>query len=170
MNPTHIPIQNTVIEHEHVIKQTYRGIHINNTELEDFFRENVLYNPENVLINAVNEIKKGHGNMAVAFALQKELLIINEARNNAVLANKELNKALKSTALENFIATQLNDKQTPNKFFCEFCKFSCSTSKGVVTHKRNCTKNPKSKKHILYREEEDEDEEADDTTDEQSES
>ena len=95
--------------------------------------------------------------MAYSLTLQKEILIINEAKNNAMLANKELNRALKSPALENFIAIQLNEKQNQNKFFCEFCKFSCSTSKGVVTHKRNCTKNPNSKKHILYREDDTDD-------------
>ena len=164
MNPNSVPIQNPVFEPEKLIKPVYNGIHINNTELEDFFRENVIYNPENVLISAVNEIKRGNSNTVIAVALQKELSTIHEAINNALSANKELNKAIKSPALENLIATQLNNKQTPSKFFCEFCKFSCSTSKGVVTHKRNCTKNPNSKKHINYREEEVDD------TDENSES
>ncbi len=129
------------------------GIHIHNKELDDFFKENIIYNPENVLLNAVHEIKQGRNNYVNFTSLQKEMDSINECMKDALKANKELQKSLKAPVIEKFLSKQLNIAPVGGEFSCEFCGFSCNTSKGVVTHKRNCLKNPLSKKNKLISEE-----------------
>lgn len=137
------------------------GIHIHNKELDDFFKENIIYNPENVLLNAVNEIKQGRNNYVNFTSLQKEMDSINECMKDALKANKELQRSLKGPVLEKFLSKQLNIAPVGGEFSCEFCGFSCNTSKGVVTHKRNCLKNPLSKKNKLLSEEQKDEEEDD---------
>ena len=137
------------------------GIHIHNKELDDFFKENIIYNPENVLLNAIHEIKQGRNNHVNFTSLQKEMDSINECMKDALKANKELQKSLKGPVLEKFLSKQLNIAPVGGEFSCEFCGFSCNTSKGVVTHKRNCLKNPLSKKNKLLSEEQKDEEEDD---------
>lgn len=137
------------------------GIHIHNKELDEFFKENIIYNPENVLLNAIHEIKQGRNNYVNFTSLQKEMDSINECMKDALKANKELQKSLKGPVLEKFLSKQLNISPVGGEFSCEFCGFSCNTSKGVVTHKRNCLKNPLSKKNKLISEEPKDEEEED---------
>ena len=57
--------------------------------------------------------------------------------------NKLTINRMKFTELETFFSAKLNIKQENHS--CNFCGFSCSTVKGLTTHKRGCTKNPDAK-------------------------
>ena len=130
-------------------------ITIEDQELAEFFKTNVKYNPRNLLLHAVNEAKNNKldkiditRDELVSF-FQEYQNFQNYKKNilNALNENMKENKLtinrMKFTELETFFTAKLNIKQETHS--CNFCGFSCSTVKGLTTHKRGCSKNPDAK-------------------------
>ena len=130
-------------------------ITIEDQELAEFFKINVKYNPRNLLLHAVNEAKNNKldkiditRDELVSF-FQEYQNFQNYKKNilNALNENMKENKLtinrMKFTELETFFSAKLNIKQENHS--CNFCGFSCSTVKGLTTHKRGCSKNPDAK-------------------------
>ena len=130
-------------------------ITIEDQELAEFFKTNVKYNPKNLLLHAVNEAKNNKldkiditRDELVSF-FQEYQNFQNYKKNilNALNENMKENKLtinrMKFTELETFFSAKLNIKQENHS--CNFCGFSCSTVKGLTTHKRGCSKNPDAK-------------------------
>ena len=130
-------------------------ITIEDQELAEFFKTNVKYNPKNLLLHAVNEAKNNKLDKIditrddVILFYQEYQNFQNHKKNILNTLNENLKQykltlnRMKFTELETFFTAKLNIKQETHS--CNFCGFSCSTVKGLTTHKRGCTKNPDAK-------------------------
>ena len=130
-------------------------ITIEDQELAEFFKTNVKYNPRNLLLHAVNEAKNNKLDKIditrddVILFYQEYQNFQNHKKNILNTLNENLKQykltlnRMKFTELETFFTAKLNIKQETHS--CNFCGFSCSTVKGLTTHKRGCTKNPDAK-------------------------
>ena len=134
------------------------SITIKNAELAAFFRCNVRYNAENLLLHAVKESMQNKMNK---IEISREELVVfyqeyqdfQNYKKNLFTAETDNMKRFKTSisrmkfsTLEAFFVNKLNIKQETHT--CSFCGFSCSTLKGITTHKRNCSSNPDSKSKV----------------------
>ena len=132
------------------------NIIINNTEIIDFFKMNKFIEPNQFILHFVNEYKNSSkcGKIEISSIELKNLYqeyqeFINNKNNIVNLTNslfkevKTLSYRMKLKSLDDFCSKNLSIKQ--ENYSCNFCGFSCTTTKGIITHKRNCVKNPESK-------------------------
>jgi len=128
---------------------TENTISITNPEIVEFFTKNTLFTCESFLLHHI----KNHSNPSTnkieistdeLHQLYQSYQTIMSCKNNFEKINKayckefkSINYLIKAKPLENLFEQHLNIKQ--ELFVCEKCEFSCSTKKGIVTHKRKCS-------------------------------
>jgi len=127
---------------------TENTITITNPEIVEFFTKNDLFTCESFLLHHIKQYsnpstKKIEISTDELHQLYQMYQTIMCCKNNFEKINKayckdfkSVNYLIKLKPLENLFEQHLNIKQ--ELFVCEYCAFSCSTKKGIVTHKRKC--------------------------------
>ena len=123
---------------------------ITNPEIVEFFTKNDLFTCESFLLHHIKQYsnpstKKIEISTDELHQIYQSYQTIMSCKNNFEKINKayckefkSVNYLIKSKPLENIFEQHLNIKQ--ELFVCDTCTFSCSTKKGLVTHRRKCTK------------------------------
>ncbi len=134
--------------YNHHIMTSTNSITITDPQIVEFFKKNTLFTCESFILHHMEQFSNKQTNkieisMDELYQIYQTYQTIMSCKNNldkiAKTCYKDIrnvNYHIKSKPLENMFEQHLNIKQ--ELFICDNCEFSCSTRKGLVTHKRKC--------------------------------
>ena len=123
------------------------SITITHPQILEFFNKNTLFTCESFILHHMEQFANKQNKIEISVEELNQIYhtyqTIMSCKNNldkiAKTCYKDIkgvNYLIKSKPLENIFEQHLNVKQ--ELFVCDKCEFSCSTKKGLITHRRKC--------------------------------